>query len=142
MLKVVFDTVVLVRALINPHSVCGRLVFGYYARYRLFVSRAVVLEILEVLRRPELVSKFRALEGFDVTRAIELISQAEVVNVPAVPAVARDPKDDKFLATAAAASADYLVSEDQDLLVLRTYEETRIVDALTFLRILEQEPGA
>jgi predicted nucleic acid-binding protein len=51
--------------------------------------------------------------------------------------MARDPKDDKFLATAKAVAADYLVSEDEDLLVLEEYEGTRIVNAAAFLRILE-----
>lgn len=134
--KVVFDTVIFVRALINPRSVCGRLVF---AHYRLFVSQPVLLEVLEVLRRPELVSKFKALAGLDVARAIEVLSQAEVVDVPAVPAIARDPKDDKFLATAASAAADYLVSEDEDLLVLRMHGETQIVNAAAFLRVLETQ---
>ena len=34
------------------------------------------------------------------------------------PQVSRDPKDDKFLATAVASEADYVVSEDRDLLDL------------------------
>jgi predicted nucleic acid-binding protein len=36
-----------------------------------------------------------------------------------IPQVTRDPKDDKFLATATAGEAGYLVSEDPDLLDLR-----------------------
>jgi len=55
--------------------------------------------------------------------------------------VARDPNDDKILATASAAGADYLVSEDLDLLVLREYQGTRIVSAATFLGILERQDG-
>ena len=49
----------------------------------------------------------------------------------------RDPKDDKFLATCLAAGADYLVSEDDDLLVLGEHAGTRILDAKAFLAILE-----
>lgn len=41
------------------------------------------------------------------------------------------------MATARAARADFLVSEDKDLLVLGTYDGTRIVDAATFLRALD-----
>jgi predicted nucleic acid-binding protein len=58
-----------------------------------------------------------------------------------VAAVSRDPKDDVFLATAKAGHATYLVTEDNDLLVLGSYEGTRIVDAATFLRLLETATG-
>jgi len=50
-------------------------------------------------------------------------------------------KDDIFLVAAAAAHADYLVSEDNDLLVLGEYAGVRIVDAATFLAILEAQSG-
>ncbi len=137
MIRVVFDTVVFVRSLIEPHSRCGRLVFDHYQHYQLFVSEPVVTAILEVLHRPELTTKLRALRNLDLGAVIELIGRAAAVDVQAIPATSRDPKDDKFLATAAAARADYLVSEDQDLLVLRQYRGVQIVDAAMFLGVLE-----
>ena len=51
----------------------------------------------------------------------------------------RDPNDNEFLATAKVAEADYLVSEDYNLLDLDEYEGIRVVDARTFLRILEEQ---
>ncbi|HEX5415280.1 MAG TPA: putative toxin-antitoxin system toxin component, PIN family [Chloroflexota bacterium] len=66
---------------------------------------------------------------------LDIIVGAEVVDIPAILPVSRDPKDDKFLATALAAAADYLVSEDADLLVLCEYGGIPIVDARTFLNI-------
>ncbi len=59
------------------------------------------------------------------------------MDVTDVPLVSRDPKDDKFLATAKAAGATYVVSKDEDLLVLGTYDGIQIVPAATFLRLLE-----
>lgn len=144
MLKVVFDTVVFVRSLINPHSRWGQSGFIHHHQYRLFLSQPVILEILDVLRRPELTRKFRSLRGMDMARVIEILGQAEIVEVSATPAaVSRDFKDDKFLATARAAGAEYLVSEDEDLLVLGEYEGVRIVDTAVFLKILgEREEGS
>lgn len=135
---VVFDTVVFVRSLLNPHGVWGRLVFAHYADYRLILSRPVLEEILEVLDRPELKRKYRTTQGLDRQRLFALFEQAELVDVEHVPAVSRDPKDDKFLATARAGAAQYLVSEDHDLLDLKEYEGVQIVDAVTFLQILER----
>ena len=137
-MKVVFDTVVFVRSLINPHSRWGQAVFRYADSYRLFLSRPVLAEILDVLKRPELTRKFRGLAGMDVARVIDILGQAQVVEVAATPRASRDPKDDKVLATAREAGAAYLVSEDEDLLVLEEYEGVKIVDATTFLCILEQ----
>ena len=137
MYRVVLDTVVFVRSLINPHGRWGKLVFAH--DYRLFVSRPVVAEILEVLSRPELTQKFRTLRDMNIARVIEILGQSEFVDIPNIPNVSRDVKDDKFLATAAIAQADYLVTEDNDLLVLDEYEGTKIIDAATFLRILEQQ---
>jgi putative PIN family toxin of toxin-antitoxin system len=75
----------------------------------------------------------------NVARIIEILSQAELVELSDVPALSRDAGDDKFLATCVAANADYLVTEDQDLLVLGEHEGTKIVDAVTFAQILDRE---
>ena len=136
--RVVFDTVVFVRALINPFSFCGRIVFERFRDYTLVLSPPVAKEILEVLHRPELTSKLSTLAGLDIRRVLDIISDARIVEPAEIPAVSRDPKDDKFLATAKVASTEYLVSQDEDLLVLGRYERARIVDCATFLRILEQ----
>ena len=139
MVKVVFDTVVFVRSLINPHSRWGQAVFSYSDRYRLFLSQPVLAEILEVLQRPELTRKFRSLKAMDMSKTIEILGQAEVVEVGKIPSASRDVKDNKFLATAGAAGADYLVTEDEDLLILIEHKGAKIVDTATFLAILEQE---
>jgi predicted nucleic acid-binding protein len=72
---------------------------------------------------------------------INRLGQADFVELPAIPAVSRDPKDDKFLATARAGRVDYLVTEDRDLLDLVEYEGTKIITTEEFLRVLE-EPGS
>jgi uncharacterized protein len=138
MLRVVFDTVVYVRGLINPYSFCGQIVFQRTDHYRLFVSQPIMMETLEVLHRPELRRKFRSLANLDIARVIEIIGQAQVVDVAPLPPVSRDPKDDKFLATAVAAQADYLVSQDLDLLVLETYGGIQIVNCESFQELLER----
>lgn len=137
--KVVFDTVVFVRCLLNPRSIWGRLVFHYGHAYRLVLSQPVLTEILEVIQRPPIKSKFRVLDGLSARALLVLLEDAEVVTVGQIPTVSRDPKDNKFLATATAAGASYLVSEDGDLLDLKEYEGVMIVDATTFLGILNDQ---
>jgi predicted nucleic acid-binding protein len=74
-----------------------------------------------------------------VAGLLDVFQRALSVEIPVIEAVSRDPKDDKILATAKAAGADYLVSEDQDLLVLGTYEGIQIVNVLTFVRVLNPQ---
>lgn len=53
-----------------------------------------------------------------------------------VPAISRDRKDDYLLAYAVVGEADYLVTDDSDLLVLREVEGVKIVSPRHFLELL------
>jgi predicted nucleic acid-binding protein len=48
----------------------------------------------------------------------------------------RDRKDNKFLVCASEAQADYLITSDDDLLDLKTHEETRILPPQEFIELL------
>jgi len=137
--SIVIDTVVFVRSLLNPHSFSGRIIFAHAYDYRLILSAPIVREILEVLQRPEITRKIRFVADMDTRRVLDLLSQAELVEVSDIPQVSRDPKDDKFLVTAVASEADYVVSEDRDLLDLGEYQGIKIVDVATFLKILNED---
>jgi len=90
-----------------------------------------------VLHQPRLRAKFPQIAQLDIARIIGLFEQAQVVEPQDVPSVSRDPQDDKFLACARSAGADYLVTEDKDLLVLKAYEGTRICQPAEFIALLE-----
>ena len=51
----------------------------------------------------------------------------------------RDPKDNMFLDAAIAGHADYLISGDKDLLVLKKIESTAIVSPKNFLMLFKPE---
>lgn len=138
--SVVLDTVVLIRGLINPYGLWGRVVFDWAAHYRLSISRPLLTEYLEVMRRPELTRKFRSLPEH-MHDLLSLLSQAEIVILDELPAFERDPKDAMVLATAVQAGADYIVSEDKDLLDLKQHKGITIVSAAAFLRLLEEQAG-
>ena len=133
----VFDTVILVRGLISPYSLCGRLLFDHSASYELIVSSAIVAEYLKVVNRLELVRKYHEVETRDIAAILEIIARATVVQPVDTPAVCRDPEDDKFLAAAQAGNARFIVIEDLDLLDFGSYDGMRIVRAEAFLLVLE-----
>lgn len=49
--------------------------------------------------------------------------------------VCRDPKDNKFLELAVTAEASCIISGDQDLLMLSTFNDIPIVSAAEFLEL-------
>lgn len=134
---VVFDTQVLLRATINRQSLPAKLFFDERHIYHLAASAETIAEVREVLNRPVLRSKFHTLTDATVAQTLALLSNAQQVVLKAVETVSRDPKDDIFLATAVEAQAQYLVTEDNDLLVLDRYKGIQIVNALAFLRVVQ-----
>ena len=138
-MRIVLDTVVFVRSLIKPNNACGRTIFLHGKKYRLVVSKPLLVELFEVLKRPEIHSKFASSVSIDYKQLLDFLSQAEVVEIGDIPNISRDIKDNKFLETAIAARADYLVSEDKDLLILGKYRGTQILTCRGFADILESQ---
>jgi|SRR5215216_831075 len=135
-MRVVFDTVILVRCLLDPDSWSGRLLFEWAEAYEWVVSPEVVAEYLQVIKRPGLVDKYHSIAHRDLQAILARIATATVVHPTHTPAVCRDPGDDKFLAVAKTGGARFIITEDTDLLDMGTYEEIAIVTGQAFLRIL------
>jgi len=138
-IRAVIDTQIFLRAAMNRKSLPAKLIFELRNSYHLIVSDAIVLEVQNVLNRPELRAKLPQLTKEIVEQVAELLEAAEVVNPTEIEAVSRDPKDDMFLACAKDSNAHYLVSEDKDLLVLNPYGDVEIINALDFLQILQSQ---
>jgi uncharacterized protein len=106
--------------------------------YLLAVSPDVRAEVYDVLTHPKLRKKFPQLTDEAIEQTMALLDTGLQLTPKSVPAAARDPKDDKFLALAVESNARYLVSEDQDLLVLDPYQGIRILNALDFVRAIAE----
>jgi putative PIN family toxin of toxin-antitoxin system len=135
--RVIFDTNVFLRALINPKGVNARLVQSL-DRFILVVSPAIIEEVADVLSRPELLS-VKGIGKLDADRLVGLLREAPVVFPTKTVAVCRDPDDDKFLEAAVAAKAEYLVTGDKDLRGIGEYEGVKIRFPAEFLRELGGE---
>lgn len=131
--RAVIDTVVFVRALLNYRSVWARLLFHPDPNYLVVLSAEIVDEVQAVVARPAARRKFRTVPGWDTEAVASTLQDAEIVIPAQMAPICRDPKDDKFLATALAGRAGYLISEDQDLLVLEQIGQTRILTARALL---------
>src|SRR5260370_9151843 len=129
MIRAVFDTNLLVSAFLTRHQPGGvsneLLRFARERSIELYLSADIVAETLATLtRNPRAQANYHYTPQTAEQFCSDLLDVAIIVNDPApvVGAVARDPDDDKIVASAAAASAEYLVTHRRHPNSLPTYQ--------------------
>jgi len=133
-LKVVLDTNILFSATGwrgNPYQCVERVRDGT-------VDAVTCPELME-----ELAEKLELKLGFTAEQAAEALADylsfIEVVSIPGkLQAVPRDPEDNAVLECAIEGNAQYIVSGDTDLLVLKQFRGIQIVRASQFLTLLPE----
>lgn len=140
-IRAVLDTNVVLSGLLwhgTPHALINRVREGTL----IFISSpALLAELAEVIARPQ----FDAiLVRSNTSRERSLAELHELTEVIAPPPMAepvcRDPDDDAVLALAIAASVDFIVSGDRDLLSLKSFRGIAIVTPAEALRRIEAQP--
>ena len=92
---------------------------------QLIFSTELLLEFLDVVKRPKLKNYFAKT---DIDNLLEIIEEyAAFIQVTSTVDSCRDKKDNFLLALAKDSSANYLITGDKDLLVLKKFEETEII---------------
>jgi putative PIN family toxin of toxin-antitoxin system len=94
----------------------------------------------------ELAGKLELKLGFSPEQSFETLADylgfLRMVSIPKVlNAVPRDPDDNMVLECAIEGKAQYVVTGDKDLLVLKTFREIQIVRASDFLKVPTTSPG-
>lgn len=136
MIKAVFDTMVFLRALINPHGV-NRKIVQKSSVFQLLVSAPIMEEIVDVLNRHSIREAFPKITDEKVKEMLDIVKNIDPVEIKSKVTICRDAKDNKFLECALDGDADYLVTADEDLLVLKSYGQTKIIPSDEFIKILE-----
>ncbi len=133
----VFDTNILFSATAwrgNP--------FRCVERARVGETQAVTCpELME-----ELAEKLEMKLGFSPEQAVETLADylgfLRMVSIPKLlAAVPRDPDGNMVLECAIEGKAQYIVTGDKDLLVLKTFRDIQIVRASDFLKVPAKGPG-
>ncbi len=137
-MRLVIDTNVLLSALLWRNTPYALLEQARNGVVTLISSPALLAELAEVLERP----KFDAILAKSDTSRAQLFAKVrllvEVIDPPPLAQpVCRDPDDDAVLALALAALADLIVSGDDDLLTLVTFEGIPIVTPAQALERLQ-----
>jgi len=137
-MRAVIDTNVIVSGLIRPRGAPGAVLRALRDRRLVaVVSPAILEEIVGVLSRPWLHSKYGVDETDVETFLRLLVLRAELIEPSSEVRRCRDPNDDKFLEAAVDGHAARIVSGDADLLALDSIEGIAIVDPASFLEELE-----
>ena len=133
--RYVFDTNVLVSALIFEHSRPGQAFRRALERGHVLLSLSVVEEVNEVMSRNKFERYVTAEEREEFLEA--LIGHARFFDPTEQIRVCRDTKDDKFLELAVSGGASYIISGDDDLLALNSFRGIEILSVDNFLTRLE-----
>ncbi len=130
---VVFDTNTLISAALLPGSVPRKALDKAYQDYNLVCSEACFNELAVILPKP----KFRKYlsEGEANLFLTSFSTAISWVTVTCVITDCRDAKDNKFLELGISAKATYLVTGDEDLLVLHPYGNLGILTPAAFLAL-------
>ena len=119
-MKVVLDTNVLVSGLLNREGIPGRLLQGVWdGSIELVLSEPLLAELRGVLDYPKIRKRLVA-SGIDTELFLDLLPFFTIrVDVSGIEVpLPRDAADQMVLATLVAGGAEWLVSGDDDLLVL------------------------
>jgi len=139
LIRAVIDTSILIRAIIKPQGSVGPVITHLRdGDYQAVCSFPLLEELVATLSLPRIRRKYHFTDG-DVAAIVALLLVRGLLVVPQRRIeVCRDRSDNMVLEAAVAGQADYIVTGDEDLLVLRLFEGIRIVEPAEFLRALEE----
>jgi putative PIN family toxin of toxin-antitoxin system len=130
-MRVVVDTNIFISAALKDRSPPSDAVHLAAERDVLLKSSSTEQELFITLVRPRLAPLIP--ERF-LAWLVDVLAAAELVPVTERVVICRDPKDDKFLELAVSGHADFIVSGDADLLVLRPFRGIPIITPAAFVQ--------
>jgi len=131
-MRVVLDTNIFISGIFwkgNPNKIVSEWRNG---KFTLVSSMELVKELINTLKDfkialPEEIIK----EWIDL-----IIMNSELVIIKNELKAVEDPDDDKFIETALAGSADFIITQDKHLLKIKEYNNIKILTPTEFLKII------
>lgn len=103
----------------------------------IFFCKETMAEYDDVTNRPKNEKFFTSVRVNNTKILIDTFAEFVPILSPII-LISRDPKDDHLLALSKDYDLDYLITGDKDLLVLKTYDKTRIITFSEFIEIIEK----
>ncbi|WP_413909967.1 putative toxin-antitoxin system toxin component, PIN family [Desulfobacula sp.] len=134
-MKIILDTNILLSASFSKFSTSARVLEIVFQKHTVLASFETYSEIKEVIYRKKfdlyLTHEERKLFLNKFLDDVHLINPEEKISA------CRDPKDNMILELAVAGNADFIITGDQDLLVLNPFRDIKIVNPVDFLEIIK-----
>ncbi len=140
-LRVVVDTNVIVSGLFGiKNSPSSQILKAIRTQMVILVASPSILEeVGEVISRERIVKLTKMSTDERADFIDKLIERSDITPGKELPQmVGRDIKDDKFLACGVEGSVDFIITGDEDLLVLKQYEGMKIVNPREFVEIFNK----
>jgi len=137
--RFVFDTNVIVSALLLKQSIARQALDKAIQQGQLLISHATVEALNDVLRRKGFEKYVTEEERVEFLTAF--VRDGALVDITERVTVCHDPKDNKFLELAVNGEAMCIVSGDEDLLVLHPFRGRAIMTPRQFLDSLVESTG-
>ena len=133
-MKVVLDTNVLLSAFLTD-GICARILKRARNKEFTFIFCASVLKETQRLLKDKFTFSHREIAFFI---SILLEAADDVYQTQgSLSGICRDPNDDMIIACAVDASAEYIVTGDEDLLILKNYKDIVIMNPRNFEALFE-----
>jgi putative PIN family toxin of toxin-antitoxin system len=138
-LRFVFDTNVLVSALLLTDSIPYRAFDRALTNGKVLLSFPLLAELNAVLGREQF-RKYVTLEDVRLFLAA-LVREAEWIEVKSSISACRDPKDNMFLELAVDGRASHLITGDHDLIALHPFRGVDVLTPHAFLELALPHAG-
>lgn len=135
MLRILLDTNVIVSAIVKGGAPRKIWLAFKEEQISLIFSISMLEEPQRVLRRPKFANIINEEELKKILLFIELFAEFTEL-CPKEISICRDPADNHILLTADSGRADFIVTGDKDLLVLKTFRRIPIITPRKLLKIL------
>lgn len=132
--KLVLDTNLFVAAHFKKKSASVKIIdLCLMNKFKVYFSESIFKELVFILKNIRAPREYKE-------KIFELFEKATSIKPKRVWLVEDDPDDNKFLGTAWAAGANYLLTSDKHLLKIKEFKETKILKPIDFLKNVVNSP--
>jgi len=132
-LKVIFDSNIWISFAIGKRLDELKMTFSH-PKIEIFVCRKLFYEVSKTVRK----SKFVKYISPDRSQMLlEIMQACHWTDIEEQISISRDPNDNFLLDLSETINADFLITGDNDLLVLKKYKHTNIISFNSFMAILD-----